>query len=204
MKVVLVRHGETDHNATGILQGHARIPLNARGRRQAALVAERLATLRPSVLYSSDILRAHETATIISEQLRLPIQFCEGLREWHVGTWAGKPVADYTAHLEAVNAHPVTYTPSGGESQMQTQNRMVAQMQTFLHQHRGETILCVSHGRAIDLFARHILGLDVMETPAYGITNTSVNIFSFQDGDWEVVTLNEIRHLEALSADVAP
>ena len=203
MKVCLVRHGETDHNATGVLQGHNPIPLNARGRRQAALVAERLATLHPSVLYSSDILRARETATIISQQLRLPVQFCEGLREWHVGTWAGKPVADYTTHLEAVNAHPVTYVPAGGESQIQAQDRMVAQMQAFLPRHEGETILCVSHGKAIDLFARHILGLDVMETPAYAITNTSVNIFSSQDGVWQVVTLNEIRHLETLPADLA-
>jgi broad specificity phosphatase PhoE len=203
MKIFLVRHGETDNNATGVLQGHRPIPLNARGRRQAALVANRLRALRPCKLYSSDILRAQETATIISEQLQLPVQFCEGLREWHVGAWAGKPVAEYTAHLEAVNAHPVTYIPECGESQMQTQSRMVAQMQAFLQQHLGETILCVSHGKAIDLFARHILGLDVMEKPAYGITNTSVNIFSFQDGVWEVITLNEIRHLETLPADLA-
>ena len=112
--------------------------------------------------------------------------------------WAGKPVADYTAHLEATNAHPVTYIPQDGESQLQTRDRMVAQMQTLAQQHRDETILCVSHGKAIDLFTRHILGLDVMATPAYGITNTSVNIFTSQDGVWEVVTLNEIRHLETL------
>jgi broad specificity phosphatase PhoE len=61
-----------------------------------------------------------------------------------------------------------------------------------------ERRLCVSHGTAIDLLARHILGLDVRQPPAFRIANTSVNIFSFQDGAWEVVTLNEIHHLEAL------
>lgn len=198
MKVFLVRHGETDNNVTHVLQGYSPVPLNAQGRRQATRVAERLRAIRLSVLYSSDILRAQETATIIGRNLQLPVKFCTGLREWNVGVWAGRPAADYTAHLETVNAHPVTYIPPDGESQLQTQERMIAQMQTFVEQHGGETILCISHGKAIDLFARHILGLDVMATPAYGIANTSVNIFTFQDGVWELVTLNEIRHLETL------
>jgi probable phosphoglycerate mutase len=75
---------------------------------------------------------------------------------------------------------------------------MVAQMHTFARQHSTDTLLCVSHGKAIDLLARHILGLDVMRESAYRIANTSVNIFSFQNNTWEVVTLNEVCHLEGL------
>jgi broad specificity phosphatase PhoE len=196
MKVFLVRHGETDYNAQGIFQGYAPIPLSLHGRQQAALVAERLTSIQPQVLYSSDIWRAQETANIIGARLGLPVQPCAGLREWHVGTWAGKPADEYQAHLQALGAHPVTYVPAGGESQVQTQARVVAQMQAFAGQHSHDTILCVSHGKAIDLLVRHILGLDVMLPSSYRIANTSVNIFSFQDGMWEVVTLNEVRHLE--------
>jgi len=76
---------------------------------------------------------------------------------------------------------------------------MVAQMQAWAVQHTGETVLGVSHGMAIDLFVRHILGLDVMQPPPYRIANASVNIFSCQDGQWEVITLNDISHLEALA-----
>ena len=199
MKVFLVRHGETDYNANGTFQGYAPVPLSARGRRQAALVAERLAAVPSRLLYSSDIRRAQETATIIGQRLELPVQPCEGLREWHVGDWTGKPAETYTAHLQALGAHPVTYVPEGGESQLQTQERIVAQMQEFLRQHAGETLVCVSHGKAIDLLARHVLGLDVMQPPSYRIANTSVNIFDFQDGAWEVVTLNEVYHLETLT-----
>jgi broad specificity phosphatase PhoE len=199
MKVFLVRHGETDYNARRIFQGYSPVPLSARGRRQAALVAERLVPVRPKALYSSDIRRAQETAAIIGKRLGLSVQPCEGLREWHVGTWTGKPADAYAAHLQALGAHPVTYVPEGGESQLQTQARVVAQMQEFLRQHAGETILCVSHGKAIDLLARHILGLDVMQPPPYSIANTSVNIFGCQDGTWEVITLNEVCHLDALT-----
>jgi broad specificity phosphatase PhoE len=199
MRVFLVRHGETDYNAQGIFQGYSPVPLSTRGRQQAALVAERLLSLRPRVLYSSDIWRAQETANIIGQRLGMPVQPCTGLREWNIGTWVGKPADEYQAHLQALGAHPVTYIPEGGESQLQTQARVVAQMHTFARQHSHDTLLCVSHGKAIDLLVRHILGLDVMLESAYRIANTSVNIFSFQGDTWEVVTLNEVRHLEGLT-----
>ena len=199
MKAVLVRHGETEQNATGIFQGYSPVPLSAWGRQQATLVAERLISIRPQVLYSSDLRRAQETADIISQQLGLPVRLCEGLREWNVGTWIGQPTDAYLTHLHTLGAHQVTHVPEGGESQLQTQARVVAQMQELAGQHAAETIVCVSHGKAIDLLARHILGLDVMQPPAFHIANTSVNIFSFQHGAWEVVTLNEVRHLETLT-----
>lgn len=200
MRAVLVRHGETDFNAKRIFQGYGDIPLSDLGRRQSARVAERLMDMRFDVFYSSDILRTMQTAEAISQRLGMSPTPCEGLREWHVGTWEGKPVDVFEAHLDAIGAHVVDYVPEGGESQLQTQERMVAQMQAFAAQHAGETVLCVSHGRAIDMFARHVLGLDAMREPPYTITNTSVSIFDWQDHQWHLVTLNEIRHLEALHA----
>jgi len=79
-----------------------------------------------------------------------------------------------------------------------TQTRIVSQVQALARAHAGQTIVCVSHGTAIDLLARHILGLDVMRPAAFHIANTSVNIF-VQDGVWQVVTLNKLCHLESLS-----
>jgi broad specificity phosphatase PhoE len=151
------------------------------------------------VLYSSDIQRAHETATIMSQHVGLPVQLCTGLREWNIGNWVDRMADEFYAHLAAIGAHPVTHVPEGGESQLQTQGRIVAQMQAWAVQHAGETVLGVSHGLAIDLFVRHIMGLDVMQPPPYRIANASVNIFSCQNGQWEVIALNDISHLEALA-----
>jgi broad specificity phosphatase PhoE len=67
IQVILVRHGETEYNAQGRLQGYSPVPLSTRGRQQAMLVGPRVQPLRPTVLYSSDIQRAHETAAILSE-----------------------------------------------------------------------------------------------------------------------------------------
>lgn len=198
MRALLVRHGETDFNAKRIFQGYGDIPLSDQGHRQSARVAERLADVHVDAFYSSDILRTMQTAEAIQQRLGMSPTACKGLREWHVGTWEGKPVEAFEAHLAAIGAHAVSYVPEGGESQLQTQARMVAHMQTLAAQHAGETVLCVSHGRAIDMFARHVLGLDAMRVPPYTIVNTSVSIFDWQDHQWHIVTLNEIRHLEAL------
>ncbi len=198
MRAVLVRHGKTDFNAKRIFQGYGDIPLSDLGQRQAERVAERLTDMRFDVFYSSDILRTMQTAQAISQRVAMHPTPCKGLREWNVGTWEGKRVEEFEAHLQAIGAHVVSYIPEGGESQLQTQARMVAQMQAFAAQHLGETVLCVSHGRAIDMFARHVLGLDAMREPPYTITNTSVSIFDWRDHQWHMVTLNEIRHLEAL------
>lgn len=202
MKAILVRHGETDYNARRIFQGYAPIPLSARGRRQAERVARRLQRLRPAILYSSDIARAHETAQIISQSIGLPVQLHLGLREWNSGNWIGRPADDYSAHLRAIGAHQVTYVPEGGESQFQTQARFVATMNELAIRHKTEIILGVSHGMAIDLFVRHVLCLDVMEEPAYHIGNTSITIVHHGEDGWKLLTLNDCGHLEDIEEAV--
>ena len=199
MQVILVRHGETEYNAQGRLQGYSPVSLSTRGRQQAMLVGPRVQPLRPTVLYSSDIQRAHETAMILSQLVGLPVQPCPGLREWNIGNWIDRMADDFYTHLAAIGAHPATHVPEGGESQVQTQARMVAQMQAWADQHTEATILGVSHGMAIDLFVRHILGLDVRQSPPYCIANASINIFRYQDERWEIVTLNDIGHLTSLT-----
>jgi broad specificity phosphatase PhoE len=121
----------------------------------------------------------------------LPVQPCSGLREWNIGNWIDHMAEEFYAHLAAIGAHPATHVPEGGESQEQTQ--------AWADQHAEATILGVSHGMAIDLFVRHILGLDVRQSPLYRIANTSINIFCYQDERWEIVTLNDIGHLTSLA-----
>lgn len=199
MQVILVRHGETEYNAQGRLQGYSPVPLSQRGRQQAMLVGPRVQPLRPTVLYSSDVWRAHETATILAQHLGLSVQLCAGLREWNIGNWIDRMAEDFYAHLATIGAHPATHVPEDGESQVQTQARMVAQMQAWAEQHAEATILGVSHGMAIDLFVRHILELDVRQVPPYRIANASINIFRHYDKQWEIVTLNDIGHLTSLA-----
>ena len=87
--LLLVRHGETDWNAEGKLQGHTDRPLNAYGRRQAQTLAERFASESIDALYASDLSRARETAEILGAKLGLGVEVDPDLREKNWGNWEG-------------------------------------------------------------------------------------------------------------------
>src|SRR3954452_24611267 len=87
--LLLVRHGETDWNAEGRLQGHTDRPLNEYGRRQAKELAARLAGGHVDAIYASDLSRARETAEIVGERLGLTVVIDPDLRETNWGTWEG-------------------------------------------------------------------------------------------------------------------
>ena len=87
--LLLVRHGETDWNAEGKLQGHTDRPLNDYGRRQAQILADRLAKEKIDAVYASDLCRARETAEILGERLGLAVGVDPDLREKNWGSWEG-------------------------------------------------------------------------------------------------------------------
>ena len=87
--LLLVRHGETDWNAEGRLQGHTDRPLNDYGRRQAAALAEELAGREIDAIYASDLARARETAEIVAARIGLPVALDVGLREKNWGSLGG-------------------------------------------------------------------------------------------------------------------
>ena len=111
--LLLVRHGETDWNAEGRLQGHTDRPLSDYGRRQARRLAEELEGEELEAIYSSDLARAHETAEIVGERLGLPVALEPDLREKDWGTWEG---------LNAVERDRVEFV---GESTEAHQERML-------------------------------------------------------------------------------
>jgi len=80
-ELLLVRHGETDWNAAGRLQGHTDRPLSDHGREQARRLADELAGEDLEAIYASDLARARETAEIVGERLQLPVVLDPDLRE---------------------------------------------------------------------------------------------------------------------------
>ena len=90
----LFRHGETDWNREGRLQGHTDTPLNATGLAQAQTLGESLRPHRLDAVVSSDLSRARVTAQIVAEALRVPLLIEAGLRETNVGAAEGLLWAD--------------------------------------------------------------------------------------------------------------
>ena len=88
-RIVLWRHGQTEWNMAGRLQGQTDVPLDEVGREQARIAARLLQSLKPSVIVSSDLSRAVDTARALADLVGLDVLLDEGLRETFVGTWQG-------------------------------------------------------------------------------------------------------------------
>jgi broad specificity phosphatase PhoE len=132
--LLLVRHGETDWNAVGRLQGHTDRPLSDFGRRQARQLAEELEDEPLDAIYASDLARARETAEIAGERLGLPVVLDPDLREKDWGTWEG---------LTSVERDRVEFV---GESTEAHQERILGALRRIAERHPGGRVLVVTHG----------------------------------------------------------
>ena len=146
--LMLVRHGETDWNADGRLQGHTDRPLSDFGRRQARQLAGELADEELDAIYASDLARACETAEIIGERLGLPVVLDPDLREKDWGTWEG---------LTAVERDRVEFV---GESTETHQERILRALRRISDRHPGGgRILVVTHGGSMRRVQTEALGM---------------------------------------------
>lgn len=132
--LLLVRHGETDWNAEGRLQGHTDTPLNDHGRRQAARLADELAGETLDAVYASDLARARETAAIVGERLGLAVILDPDLREKNWGTWEG---------LTGPERDTVEFA---GESTEAHRERIVSALRRIASSHPDGRVLVVTHG----------------------------------------------------------
>jgi broad specificity phosphatase PhoE len=145
--LLLVRHGETDWNADGRLQGQTDRPLTDYGRRQSTQLAAKLADEKLEAIYASDLARARETAEIVAERLRLPVMLDPDLREKDWGTWEG---------LTAVERDRVEFV---GESTEAHQERTMRALRRIAEHHPGGRILVVTHGGSMRRIQTVALGL---------------------------------------------
>jgi broad specificity phosphatase PhoE len=135
--LLLVRHGETDWNAEGRLQGHTDRPLNETGRRQARELADRLAGERVDAIYASDLSRAKETAEIVGERLGLTVVIDPDLREKNWGNWEGL-TGDERVHVEFE-----------GETTEAHRDRIVRAVRRIAERHPEQRIVIVTHGGSL-------------------------------------------------------
>jgi probable phosphoglycerate mutase len=155
--LVLVRHGETDWNLAGRAQGHADIPLNAKGRAQAAAVGPVLAGFEPVRLWSSDLARARQTAEAIAAATGLVIETDPRLREYDVGARSGLTL------VEAAARYPREFATSaqvpGEETTEQVRDRVVPALRDCLDALLpAETGVAVLHGACLKVGLMGLLG----------------------------------------------
>lgn len=203
-RILLVRHGETEWNAAGRVQGWTDSRLSDRGRAQADRLAQRLAPSPLAAVYASDLSRAQETAQIIAQPQSLPVMTDARLRERGYGAWEGLtlseletqfPEAWHRYHHQRALDVPIP----GGETWEQVSERILPALHDLLAQTAHETIVFVGHGGSL-----RALILDALAAPLTTLLRLRLDNASLTRLDYpteragQVIFLNDTSHLEGL------
>ncbi|MBD3109176.1 histidine phosphatase family protein [Bacillus sp. AGMB 02131] len=187
-----VRHGITEWNERGVIQGRSNIPLNERGKQQAQALGERLTQEENwDIIISSDMMRAEETANIISANLGLNnVILDERIREIDCGQLEG------TNEEMRVNKWGSDWRnlDLGMESFENVADRGSDFLTDISERYKGKRILIVSHGAIIGLTLRKFLPNAI---PKDNLNNTSITIIRQIEEEWECTLFNCTKHLEA-------
>lgn len=199
----LIRHGETEWNLNGRWQGHADVPLNDKGLRQARLLAERLLNegVQFDAIYSSDLTRAYQTAWEVGALLKTAVQLLPALRELDMGNWSGltrdEIRAQYPKHYGRLEQGEDVPRGVSGETLNGMNKRVVEVIEAMAMRHPDETLAMVSHGGPIRAILQYLIKKNVKaEMPKRHIGNTSITILRYRFYRWQIDSINDTSHLE--------
>ncbi|MGN1207405.1 MAG: histidine phosphatase family protein [Eubacteriales bacterium] len=190
--IFFLRHGQSMGNLERRFLGHTDLPLTDLGCRQADRAAAYLAEQGITAVYSSDLLRACQTAAPIAEKYGLTVDKCAGLREIYAGKWEGLPFTvladEYADSYHTFRRDLGRACPDGGESTQEVGDRVYRTILDICRRHEmagdtDATLLLSSHATAICMFACRVLGLAPAECKRlYLPANASVSLFDYEDG----------------------
>jgi len=198
-EIILIRHGETEWNSQQRMQGHSNSDLSSVGQAQIQALGQWMKNVPFDLIYSSDSLRAKQTAEAITQFSGHELQFDQRLREKNLGVFEG------LTSEEARERHPEVfrlfktagskYVIDEGESTQQLQDRALEIVNEIRIKHPEERVLLVTHGGFIRVVMKHSLGLS-LETPTrFLIRNTGVFRLEWED-KWLVSQMGGVSHLE--------
>ena len=193
--VLLIRHGRTAANATGILAGRSpSVLLDAQGRRQARTLRTRLRNLHIDVLVSSPLERCIETADgILGTRPGVERLTDDGLTECDYGQWTGRPLAELAEEplWPTIQRSPSEVTFPGGESMLAMAERATAAVSTWVARHPEGTVVVVSHGDVIKAILSDALGQPLDQFQRIVIGPGSISVVQYRDDRSTVVRMND-------------
>ena len=197
--IYITRHGETEWNAEGRIQGHTDVPLSERGREQAQMLARRLSNVSIDAAYSSDLARAAETARVALVERDIPITFTQELREYSKGVFEGLTEAEYR------DAYPELYEPSmennldfappNGETIRDTSARLARIVQRVKRDHLDENVLLVGHGGSLRAGIVSLLELPLEANWKFAMHNCSLTVIYTYPDNCVMHLYNDTSHI---------
>jgi len=208
-RLYFIRHGQSAGNAAGRFGGHSPTPLSELGSQQAEMTAQVLAKERITVIYSSDLFRAVQTAEPLAKILNLPIIKTPAFRERKVGVLEGltfdESKTEFPKDYYALVNRNIHHVITGGESYRQLLRRATNGLGEVLNSHEGENIAVFSHTGAICYLTLYLIGAihrHTRTTPWLVTSNCGINRFEIRGRhNVRVLALNDTRHLTKTSGN---
>ncbi len=198
-RIFIARHGETEWNSQGRIQGHTDISLSETGRQQAQALAERLADTHFHCAYSSDLSRTNETARIILGDREVPQQPTPMLREYHKGVFEGLTVREYQQRYpemyEASLVKDLDFAPTGGETIRQASARLAQFVADLRERHPNDDVLVVGHGGTLRSCIVAMMGLPLEANWKFIMDNCALSIFDLYPDNGVMRLYNDSTHL---------
>ncbi|MBA3332453.1 MAG: histidine phosphatase family protein [Actinobacteria bacterium] len=189
--IVLVRHGETDWNRDRRFQGQADIVLNETGRAQVRALAAELVRETFSIVYTSPLRRAAESAEILAAALELEVRPCDALMEIHVGSWSGLTVPEVATQFPGGHRRWLDSRAGweDGETYDELGMRVVEGLRRIGAAHLDAHVLAVTHGGPIRAILAAIRGLsfEASRDEIAFVENCEAVRVTIQDGVLEAV-----------------
>ena len=203
-ETLIIRHGQTDWNVSKRLQGHSDIPLNEKGREQAAALAETLRDEKLDAIFSSDLKRALETARAIARLHHLPVQPDPAFRERSYGAFEGLSREEIKtrypeSHAAWYAADPDHVFPPGerpAESMRTFHNRVIDALYRIARPYAGKKIVLIAHFGILEAAYRVVHRTPLEVRNRVPVLNTSINRFLVGDNTIELLQWGDGQHLE--------
>ena len=197
-RLVLWRHGETDYNASGRMQGHLDAALTQIGRNQARFAVPALARFAPDLVVASDLRRATDTAMVFTEATGVPLRIDKRLRETNLGIWQGltsKQVDEQWPGGRQIWQTDPTWSPPGGESRVEVAARAFEVVADLDHEDGGvQTAMICAHGGLTAAITGHLLELPLTAWAKLGgISNCHWNVLERRASSglaWRLIAYN--------------
>jgi broad specificity phosphatase PhoE len=203
MRVILVRHGQTDWNEERIFRGSIDVELNREGLEQAQIIGRRLAGTLLDAIYSSPLSRAAKTAELIASFHDLVVDFREEFTDINFGEWQGlKREAARQRYPEIYRVweeSPDKVRIPGAETLEEVRERITGGLKRILWEHTEGTVVIVSHGLTNKVLLCAVLGMGNAHFWKVKQDNGAVNIFKYTESGTKLFLMNDTSHLQSIN-----
>ncbi|MHA0917064.1 histidine phosphatase family protein [Kosakonia cowanii] len=202
MKVILVRHAQTQWNRAGMIQGQQDSPVTERGERETAalLAALKDECYAAECVFSSPLARARSMGEQLAALFQAPLVIDAALMEQSFGRYEGLSTQDLQAEADALFAHDAAFCPPGGESLAQAVQRMLAFLQLQHSRAAHKTLCVVSHGHVTQGLLALLKEGSLENFARYAQPNASYAVLEMAEEKCEVLRWGVATHLRTLDA----